>query len=325
MRIARQLSDVQFDRNSVVSVGSFDGVHRAHQEVIREVVRRARERGGRGVLVTFEPHPKQVLGPAAGDIRLLTTLDERTDFCRELGVELTFVIQFTFEFSRQSFREFYLKYIVRGVGVSEVFEGYDHHFGRDREGSVQELLQMGREFDFSVTAMKPVTLGDEIVSSSAIRYHLLQGDVERAEQLLGRPYSLSGKVVRGDGRGKALGYPTANIQPSSTVKVVPLDGIYVAIVRWKSSVSYGLVSIGTRPTFSQDGARRVEVHILGFDGDLYGASIDIRFLKRLREERKFDTAADLVRQMDADKEAGTRVIAEYEKILRQPLTGTSRS
>jgi len=325
MRIARQLSDVQFDRNSVVSVGSFDGVHRAHQEVIREVVRKTRERGGRGVLVTFEPHPKQVLGPAARDIRLLTTLDERIDLCRELGVELMFVIPFTFEFSRQSFREFYLKYIVKGVGVSEVIEGYDHHFGRDREGSVQELLQMGREFDFSVTAMKPVTLGDEIVSSSAIRNHLLQGDVGRAEQLLGRPYLLAGKVVRGDGRGKALGYPTANLLPSSPVKVVPQNGIYVAIVRWKSSVSYGLVSIGTRPTFNQDGDRRLEVHILGFDGDLYGASIDIQFLKLLREERKFDTAADLVRQMDSDKEAGTRVIEEYEKILRQPLTGTSRS
>ncbi len=325
MQIARQLSDVSFEINSVVSVGSFDGVHRAHQEVIREVIRRARERSGRSVIVTFEPHPKLVLGPAPKDIRLLTTLEERTDLCARVGVELFFVIPFTFEFSRQTFRDFYLKYIVKGVGASEVIEGYDHHFGRDREGSIQELLQMGREFDFSVIAMKPVTVGDEIVSSSAIRHHLLQGNVERAAELLGRPYSLTGTVVRGDGRGRALGYPTANIAPTSPVKMVPLNGIYVAVVRWQSSVSYGLVSIGTRPTFTENGDRRMEVHILDFEGDLYDATIDIQFLKRLREERKFDTAGELVRQMDADKEAGKQAIQEHEKILRQPLTGASRT
>ncbi|MEX2117069.1 MAG: riboflavin biosynthesis protein RibF [Bacteroidota bacterium] len=325
MRIARQLPDVTFDRNSIVSVGFFDGVHRAHQEVIREVSRRSLERGGRSVIVTFDPHPKQVLGPAPKDVRLLTTLDERTELCRGLGVELLFVIPFTFEFSRQTFREFYLKYIVKGVGASGVIEGYDHHFGRDREGSIQELLQMGREFDFSVIAMKPVTVGDEIVSSSAIRNHLLQGDVGRAAELLGRPYKLTGTVVRGDGRGKALGYPTANIAPSSPIKMVPMNGIYVAMVHVKSSVSYGLVSIGTRPTFVEHGERRVEAHLLGFDGDVYGASLDIQFLKRLREERKFDTPRELIRQMDADKEAGTRFIREYEKILRKPLAGTSRT
>jgi riboflavin kinase/FMN adenylyltransferase len=132
-------------------------------------------------------------------------------------------------------------------------------------------------------------------------------------------------VVRGDGRGKALGYPTANIEPSSPAKLVPANGVYVAVVRWDSSVSYGLVSIGTRPTFGDNGECKVEVHILGYDGDLYGASIEIRFLKRLREELKFDTAGELIKQMDADKEASSRIIQEYEKILRQPLTGIGRT
>lgn len=325
MKTVRHLTEVGFQRNSVVSVGSFDGVHRAHQEVIGEVTRRAKERGGRSVLVTFEPHPKLVLGPSPGDVRLLTTLDERMDLCGRLDVDLFFVIPFTFEFSRQSFREFYLKYIVEGVGASEVIEGYDHHFGRDRGGSVQDLLQMGREFDFSVIAMKPVTLGGEIVSSSAIRAHLLEGEVTRASELLGRPYSLNGTVVRGDGRGKSLGYPTANIAPSSPVKMVPQNGIYVGMARWRSSVSYGLISIGTRPTFVENGNRSIEVYLLGFEGDLYGESIELQFLRRLREERKFDTAEELVHQMNADKEAGIQAIQEYEKILRQPLTGINRT
>ncbi|MEX1138805.1 MAG: riboflavin biosynthesis protein RibF [Bacteroidota bacterium] len=325
MKIVRQLSEIFFERNSVVSVGSFDGVHRAHHELIREVVRRSKEKGGRSVLVTFEPHPKLILGPSPKDVRLLTTLEERTDLFGRIDVDLLFVIPFTFEFSRQSFREFYLKYIVKGVGASEVIEGYDHHFGRDREGSIQELLQMGREFDFSVIAMKPVTLGNEIVSSSAIRNHLLRGDVTRAAELLGRLYALNGTVVRGDGRGKALGYPTANIAPSSSVKLVPMNGIYVGVIRWNSSVSYGLVSIGTRPTFVENGDRKVEIYILDFDGDVYGESMEIQFFKRLREERKFNTVEELVHQMDADKEAGIHAIQEYEKILRQPLAGTNRT
>lgn len=325
MKTVRHLSEIEFQRNSVVSVGSFDGVHRAHQEVIREVTRRARGRGGRSVLVTFEPHPKLVLGPAPGEVRLLTTLEERVELCDQLDIDLLFVIPFTFEFSRQSFREFYIQYIVEGVGASEVIEGYDHHFGRDREGSVQGLLQMGREFDFSVIAMKPVTLGGEIVSSSAIRKHLLEGDVARAAELLGRPYSVTGTVIRGDGRGKSLGYPTANIVLSSPVKLVPQDGIYVGMVRRRSSVCYGLISIGTRPTFVENAERSIEVYLIDFEGDLYGESIEIRFLKRLREERKFPTAEELIQQMNDDKEAGIRAIQEYEKILRQPLTGTNRT
>ena len=158
MNIARRPSDIGFDRNSVVTVGSFDGVHLAHQSVLRAVVQRARDRNGRSVAVTFEPHPKQVLVHDGAPITLLTTLEERIALCADQGLDLLYVLEFTYEFSRQRFRDFYKKYVVEGVGVSEVVEGYDHHFGRDREGSVRELLAMGNEFGFTVTAMKPVTV-----------------------------------------------------------------------------------------------------------------------------------------------------------------------
>lgn len=316
MRVVRELEELGFDRNSVVTVGSFDGVHKAHQELIGRVVARARERGGRSVVLTFDPHPKQVLAPHRGEIRLLSTLEERISMCATLDVDVLFVIRFTYEFSRQSFREFYERMIVKGAGVSEVIEGYDHHFGRDREGSIAELLQMGKEFDFTVTAMKPVTVDGETVSSSAIRRHLLAGNVRRAGDLLGRPYEVSGTVSRGDGRGRSLGYPTANIEPASSIKLFPADGVYVTRAIWGDHAAYGMANIGRRPTFTEQGGRALEVHLLGFAGSLYGVPLRIGFLDRLRDERKFDSVTALVRQIEADKAETERLIRERETILR---------
>jgi riboflavin kinase/FMN adenylyltransferase len=309
MTRASRLSEVQYQKNSVVTVGSFDGVHLAHRKVIEEVLERARARKGRSVLLTFEPHPKEVL--SGRPVHLLTTLEERQAVCEELGVDLFFVVEFTYEFSRQTSREFLVRYIIQGTGVSEVIEGYDHHFGRDREGSIEELVRLGKEFEFSVVAMKPVYVEEEVVSSSRIRQHLLDGRVDRVERLLGRPYSYSGKVVRGDGRGRSLGFPTANIQPSSVRKMVPGDGIYFARVDLGDEMRFGMVSVGVRPTFTADGQRIVETNILEFDGDLYGRTITIQFLKRLRDEMKFGSVDLLVEQMHRDKIESLNLVRVY--------------
>lgn len=318
MIIARQLEQISFKKNSVVTVGSFDGVHLAHQAVLQEVVRKARQRGGRSVAVTFEPHPKKVLSPQGQEIVLLSTLEERTELCKEEGIDLLYVPEFTYEFSRTSFRDFYKQHIVSGIGVSEVVEGYDHHFGRDREGNVQELLAMGREYEFSVTAMKPVYVDNEIVGSSKIRQYLLDGNVERASVLLGRPYSLTGLVVRGHARGKGLGYPTANIEVSYASKLIPQNGIYFVRVSWENTWTYGMTSIGVRPTFEPLGARTVEVHVIDYNGDLYKKTLEIQFLRRLRDEMKFASAQELIAQMDKDKETSRGLIEEYSKVLTGP-------
>ena len=315
MRRASRLSDVEYQKNSVVTVGSFDGVHLAHREVIEEVGRRARARNGRSVVLTFEPHPKEVL--SGTPVHLLTTLEERRALCEELGVDLFFLVEFTYEFSRQTSREFLVRYIIQGTGVSEVVEGYDHHFGRDREGSIEELVRLGKEFEFSVVAMKPVYIEEEIVSSSRIRQHLLEGRVDRAERLLGRPYALSGTVVRGDGRGRSLGYPTANIRLSSSRKVVPQDGIYFARVDLGGDVRFGMASIGVRPTFTTDGQRIVEVNILDFESDLYGRVITIQFLNRLRDQMKFDSVELLVEQMHRDKTESLRLLKARSSELKR--------
>ena len=307
MDILYQLKHV---KNSVVTVGTFDGVHIAHQELIRDVVQRARGRNGRSVIITFDPHPKEVL--TGKPLHLLTSIEERQQMCEQLGVDVFFCTEFTYDFSRQSSRDFYLRYVIQGTGVSEVVEGYDHHFGRDREGSIEELLQLGREFEFSVDALKPVYVDEEIVSSSQIRQHLFRGRVDRAHRLLGRPYPVAGTVVRGDGRGRQLGYPTANLQLSSNRKMIPQDGIYFAQVEIDATVYSCMVSIGVRPTFFTHGQRTIEAHLLDFDRDLYGKAITLQFLKRLREERKFDSAAQLIEQMNKDKEESYRLEQEFQ-------------
>ncbi|MGB2867355.1 MAG: bifunctional riboflavin kinase/FAD synthetase [Bacteroidota bacterium] len=312
MRVVRQLSEILYEKNSVVTVGSFDGVHRAHREIIAEVVERARTLKGRSVVLTFDPHPREVLGSKRGPFKLLTTLEERRAICEELGVDLFFVIAFDFAFSRQSSRDFYMKYLVNGIGVSEVIEGYDHHFGRDREGSVEEMLHMGKEFNFSIVALKPVVVEGTTVSSSEIRNLLESGDVEKAALFLGRPYALRGTVVEGDKRGRELGYPTANIRPVSTKKLLPKDGIYFVAVSVGGRKKYGMASIGVRPTFHDDGDRTVEVNILDFDASIYGQEVEIQMLKRLRDELKFGSAEELVRQMDKDRELSLKLKAGYE-------------
>lgn len=314
MQVALQLSEIPFDKNSVVTVGSFDGVHRAHQAVLKEVVDRASRRRGRSVAVTFEPHPKEVISKQPDDVRLLTSAEEKRGYCAELGLDWLLVLPFTYEFSRQGARDFFLRYLVEGTGVSEIVEGYDHHFGRDREGSVEELVKLGKEFEFSVVAMKPVYAGGDVVSSSKIRSLLLDGDVERANELLGRSYLLSGTVVKGAGRGKTLGFPTANISLSFSKKVVPRNGIYFVQVEVEEQPHSGLVSIGVRPTFEKDGERIIEAYLLDFDRSLYGKTIRLSFLKRLRDELKFDSGEELIAQMKADREQAQSLRMEFQKV-----------
>ncbi|HTY37337.1 MAG TPA: bifunctional riboflavin kinase/FAD synthetase [Bacteroidota bacterium] len=314
MDIVFRPEEIEYQKNSVVSVGSFDGLHLAHQQLLRDVVDRAKVRKGRSVVITFEPHPKEVL--TGKPVPLLTSIEERQQICEQLGIDVFYRIGFTYEFSRLTSREFYLKYVIQGCGASEVVEGYDHHFGRDREGSVEELLKLGREFEFSVAALKPVYVDEEIVSSTQIRDHLLNGKVERANRLLGRPYAVSGMVIRGDARGRELGYPTANLRLSDR-KLVPQDGIYFAQIDFEGSVLFGMVSIGVRPTFFEQGIRTVEVHILDFAGDLYDKVLTVQFLRRLREERKFNGAQELIDQMHLDEENSRRMMAEFRlKISR---------
>ncbi|MFN0158233.1 MAG: bifunctional riboflavin kinase/FAD synthetase [Bacteroidota bacterium] len=310
MNVVRGLDGIACDPGSVVTVGTFDGVHLAHREIIREVVSRARMKEGRSVVVTFDPHPRQVLG-GASTVRLLTTLEERIPLIETLGVDELLVIPFTYEFSRLSSREFYETYVVKGIGVREVIVGYDHMFGRDRQGGIEELVRMGQEYDFSVFAVHPYAVDGETVSSTLIRNALALGDMERARKFLGRPYTLAGRVVKGEQRGRTIGYPTANVNANDELKAVPADGVYLAGVATESGNYFGMMNIGVRPTVAGATRRTIEVHLFDFSGDLYDRNIEITFLQKLRQEMTFASLEELKAQLHRDKEQSLQLIAAH--------------
>jgi len=315
MKIVRSFDDIERDTSSIVTVGSFDGVHLAHREILREVVQRARMREGRSVVVTFDPHPSEVVTSPRGRVGLLTTLGERIALLEHLNIDILFVIDFTVEFSRLTPREFYQTYVVDRIGLSEVVVGYDHMFGRNREAGVRELVSMGQLFHFSVFAAHPYVLEGVTVSSTEIRTMLLQGRVERAALFLTYPYFLTGKVVPGDGRGKSIGYPTANIQPLSTRKIAPGRGVYLVGAELRGRQYFGMMNIGLRPTVSNGMDEKLEVHIFDLKEEIYGEKITIMFLRRLRDEQKFSSIQDLMGQLAKDKEVSLKHIPQYKRQL----------
>ncbi len=287
-----------------VALGTFDGVHLGHRRVIAVAVEGARERGLRPVVVTFDPHPLQVLRPEEPP-RLLTTTDTKVALVAGLGVDELVAIPFTRELSQQSADDFCADVLVGALDARQVSVGSNFHFGRGASGDA-ELLRARPEFETVVVPL--VEHGGAPVSSSRIRVLVAAGDVTGAAELLGAPYRLIGEVVRGDARGRALDMPTINLQ-SPPCLVVPAAGIYAARAHG-DALGTGLpaaVSIGVRPTFEDDGELRVEAHLIGFEGDLYGQTVCLEFLERLRDEVKFDSAEALKRQMRADVEQTERI------------------
>lgn len=282
---------------SVVTVGTFDGVHLGHQEVIRYLVGRAREQGVPGLVVTFDPHPREVVRGEA--VPLLTTVEERAHYLAELGVHHTIVIPFNRDFAAIPAARFVEDVLVGRLQMGEIVIGYDHGFGRKREGNADLLRAIGPDLGFRVDVIPAHVVEKHVVSSSQIRTLLIEhGDAGHARELLGRPYRLAGTVVEGDRRGRLIGFPTANLRVDAR-KIVPLRGVYavragVGGVRWPA-----MMNIGVRPTF--DGQEmRLEVHLLGFEGDLYGKEVVVEFIARLRDEQRFDGIDALRRQLEED-------------------------
>lgn len=302
------LNEVERNPNSVVTVGTFDGVHAGHRVLIDTVRKEAEKRDAQSVVVTFDPHPREIINPGEAGIKLLTSLRERREILEELGIDVLLVIPFDRDFSLLSSEEFVRDIIYKKIGVSEFVIGYDHHFGRNREGTIDTIKNIGSELGFDARVVTKQEVGDETVSSTAIRSTIQEeGDMQKAARMLQRLYRLNGLVVHGDKRGRELGYPTANIKPEDKRKIIPRNGIYAARVRVNDQWYGAMMSIGVRPVF--DGKdRTIEVHLFNFDNLIYGQPLQIRFLKRLRDEKDFATVDDLVYQMDKDKEQTLKIL-----------------
>ncbi len=314
MMIVRSLDELRFEKNSVLTIGMFDGVHRAHQSIFSRIVEKAKKISGRSVVVTFDPHPREVVSKAANGIDLLSTLDEKLQIIEKYGVDLVFIIPFTFEFSQLSFSEFYSTYIINGVGVSEVVEGFNHQFGRDREGGMHQVVELGMKHNFSVETMAMVKEGEIAISSSSVRDALMAGNIVSANSLLGFEYEFSGIVVRGFGRGKQIGYPTANIKLDNPKKLVPQTGIYAVKISVEGKWYGGMMSIGHNPTFGDAQERTIEVNIFDFDKDIYDETVTVQVLDRTRSEKKFDSVDALIKEIDNDKIIITKIVKHYKHI-----------
>ena len=305
MDVYRSLADVPpAPAGRSIALGTFDGVHRGHRRVIGTAVEHAREQGLRPIVVTFDPHPLRVLQPADPP-PLLTDTAAKAEIAAGLGAEELLAIPFTKELSQMEPEDFVADVLVGVLGTRQVSVGANFHFGRAARGDV-DLLRSREEFQTTVVPL--VELGDSPVSSSRIRELIADGDVAAAAELLGAPYRMEGEVVSGDARGRELDMRTANIAPAPGV-LIPKAGIYAATARVEGREVPAAVSIGVRPTFEDDGDLRIEAHLIGWEGDLYGRRLRLSLLERLRDELKFDSADDLQKQMRADVEQVERIAA----------------
>ena len=301
MRIERGVEAVVRDLNSVLTVGTFDGVHLGHRAILDRLLHRAGETGLRATVVSFDPHPRHVL--ADHRVHLLSTIEERARVFESLGVDRYVVLKFDLELSQMAPEEFVRTILVETVGCKEIVVGYDHGFGRNRAGNFGLLDRLGPSLGFDVTRVEEARVDQDRLSSTVIRQLIEEdGDVEEAERRLGRPYGLTGVVVKGDGRGRGIGFPTANIGEVDSAKVIPLPGVYAVWVTIDGMVPRhgGMMNIGVRPTFGGTD-QRIEVHLIAFDEDLYGARLQVEFVKRLRDEQKFDSVDGLIQQLSLDK------------------------
>ena len=309
MKIIKDLREIKRDEKSVITLGTFDGLHLGHLQIVDKVIQKSRKSGGRSFLITFDPHPRKVI-PGRNDVKILSTLDEKEVILEQLGLENLFVINFTTEFSKQSPEEFVKKYLVDGIGLQEIVIGHDHHFGKERDGNFELLQNLGRKFNFTVTLIPEFSVEGETVSSTKIRKALLAGDVLKAGKMLGRNYSFKGKIVRGDGRGRKLGFPTANLSTGNEDKLIPAKGIYAAECIVENEKHFGLLSLGSRPTFHKDGDIIPEFYIFDFDRDIYDKIMQVNLVEGIRDEEKYNSVDELIIQMKKDEVKGKEILSK---------------
>ena len=309
MRIHKGYENVILE-NPVVTLGIFDGVHLGHKALIGRVVSCAKDVKGESAVITFAPHPRLVLDKDNASLTFLTTMEEKIELLDKARIDHLIIIEFNRAFSMIAACDFVRDVLVGKIGTKHLIIGYNHHFGRKGEGDFNTVRKCTESLDFKVEQVEGLLSDGSAVSSSLIRQALMTGQLDEANKLLGYSYSLSGIVIEGHKLGRALGFPTANIMPSDQHKLIPCNGVYAVEVKLGRQLYPGMLSIGSNPTVNSDsGLRSIEVHILNFNGDIYGRSISVVFRKRLRNEIRFDNINELAEQMELDKQSTIRLFS----------------
>jgi riboflavin kinase/FMN adenylyltransferase len=306
MEVIFGLNKVLMGKKSVLTVGTFDGIHLGHREIIRELMAIAKKNDFTSSLLTFEPHPKTVVQDSPHRVKLLTTLDEKLQILQDIGLERVIIAKFTREFSQMNYKNFVEEILLQRLGAACIIIGYDHSFGRNRAGNFRELENLSNMYSFKLQEVGPFKIGNQTVSSTRIRNYIDEGDMGSANKMLGHYYSLDGIVIRGEGRGQRLSFPTANLMIENQNKLTPKEGVYVVQCDVLGKSYRGMANIGYKPTFG-GASRTVEVHIFDFSDDIYGEKITTQFLHRLRDEVKFNNEEQLINQLNLDKKNSYKI------------------
>lgn len=308
MNVYKSIDEIIRDENTVLTIGTFDGIHQGHKELFERLKKYSLQNNLRNVVITFEPHPRTVVSDFK--IKLLTTLDEKSELLAKLDINNLLVIKFSKEFAEQSSEEFISNVICAKIGVKHIIIGHDHKFGKNRDGDDNELIELGKKNNFSVECLDPVKSEEDIISSTVIRNSLFNGDIQKANRLLGRNYCFHGTVVKGVSRGKILGFPTANIEVEDENKLIPKNGVYIVKALIEGEIVYGVMNVGLRPTFADTLNIVIEAHLFEFNKNVYGQKIQIELLKRIRDEKKFNNTEELIYQIGKDKKEAIQFVGK---------------
>jgi riboflavin kinase/FMN adenylyltransferase len=308
MKIYHHIDDFKPVKNAVVTIGTFDGVHLGHRKIISRIKELADACEGETVILTFFPHPRMILHPEDDNIKLITTINEKAELLEQLGVDHLIITPFSRDFSNQSAEDYIRDVLVNKIGTKKIVIGYDHRFGKDRLGGLDDLLRLSPVYGFEVIEIPEQDINDVAVSSTRIREALLKADIDLANTFLGYPFFITGKVIRGDQIGRQIGYPTANIHIEEKYKLIPADGIFAVKVRHDGLDYTGMAYIGSRPTINGM-TRNIEVNLFGFDKEIYNESVRMSFYHFVRGDVKFNGLDELKAQIARDKEDVLRLMA----------------
>ncbi len=299
MKIIHSIAEFHCSHKTIVTIGTFDGVHVGHQKILKNLIRTAKEGGKKSVLLTFFPHPRMVLQKEM-DLYLLNTIEEKSLLLDEMGLDYLIIHPFSKDFSRLSAIDFVREFLVNKLNTYQLVIGYDHHFGKNREGNIDQLKEYGLLYDFFVEEIPSQDIDEVSVSSTKIRNALLSGNLKTANTFLGYNYMLNGKVIRGESFGSKIGFPTANLEIKESYKLIPKTGVYIVKTEIDHRVIYGMMNIGFRPTLGGKN-KTIEVHLFDFKKDIYDEIITVELFYFLRNEKKFDTIEMLSNQLAKDK------------------------
>jgi riboflavin kinase / FMN adenylyltransferase len=307
MQVHKNINELPLFKNAVVTIGTFDGVHTGHAQILSQLKAQAQAINGETVIITFNPHPRKVVANQQSDLRLINTLAEKIELLQNAGINHLVIVPFTDSFAMQPALQYIENFLIKYFKPHTIIIGFDHRFGHNREGNYQLLEALKTRFNYSVSEIPQHVLENSAVSSTKIRQAIINGQISTANQLLGYNYFFEGQVIDGDKRGRTIGYPTANIRIADTEKLVPGNGVYAVKIMLNSQPHYGMMNIGVRPTV--DGSHRtIEVHIFNFNENIYGQNIRIYIVEHLRGEIKFDGIEALKKQLDTDKENSIKIL-----------------